>query len=124
MRMYWSLTPRKIQGLKERIEVLKQNVEHYDQAHASAKSGLQDVGAALSALQSSLAASLNKAKEHEQVIPPSSASEAARGSEGLAPLKRSYDESQNAQGVSNADPVTEPKRSKGAAAVDSSSTAP
>lgn len=118
----WSTHPRKLQGLRERIMELKQNVEHYDQTHASAKSGLKDVGATLSALQSSVAASLGKTKGHTQepTDPSVPANEAMRSTGERVSLKRSYEENQNEPNP----PGTVPKRSKGSTAPESSSTAP
>ncbi|WFD20459.1 hypothetical protein MCAP1_002703 [Malassezia caprae] len=112
----------KLEVLRERIKELKQNVEHYEQAHASAQSGLQDVDATLSALQSSVAASLNKNKEHaqESTHPAAPATEATRSTDERASVKRSYEDTQSEPSA----PSKEPKRPKGAAAAESSSTAP
>lgn len=134
MRLYQPLTPRKLQGLKERIQTLKQEVERYDQANASAKSGLQDVNAMLNALHSSVRASLGY-KVHEKETEESAttgAHAAASPSASAPPLsaeepalsKQSQDEIQGEQSDAADSSGPPSKRPKSARSPKTASTAP
>ncbi|WFD27898.1 hypothetical protein MNAN1_002906 [Malassezia nana] len=122
----------KLQGLKERIQMLKQEVEHYDQANTSAKSGLQDVSATLNALHSSVRASLGyKVQEKEteesagaQAAASPSASAPSHNTEEPASSKQSQDEVQGEPSdaaASSGPPSKRPKRSR---SPETASTAP
>lgn len=110
--MYERLTCRKHQGLRDRIQSLQQDVEHYDQAHTSAKSGLQDVSATLSALHARISASLDTTTPRTQEQP--SVSEPAHSADESASLKRSHEEVHNEQNAACDASGTDPKRPKGA----------